>query len=299
MPNPVTTVPTTPAAPPVMERLTDTSAIWRAEEAAAHEASRPALSVIVPTYAEPNIVRNIATLETALLATGKSYQIVVVVDGHEPTWRMAQTAASPSVTVIGYQHNRGKGFALRYGIYRATGHIVSFIDSDMEIDPADLVRMAQILPLYDADVVIASKRHPLSRVQYPLFRRLQSSVYQLLIRILFRLPLHDTQTGLKVMRRDVALRVLDSAVVKRFAFDLELLVLARTFGFTRILEVPVTIDYQFATTTNLRAVFRVLQDTAAIFYRLHITRYYTGGGKRLGFHAVRSVHERNHPGETG
>ena len=76
------------------------------------------------------------------------------------------------------------------------------------------------------------------------------------------------------MRREVARRVLYVALVKRFAFDLELLVLARRFGYRRIIEAPVTIDHRFPTTTNARAVFRVLWDTAAIFYRAYIRRWY-------------------------
>ena len=68
--------------------------------------------------------------------------------------------------------------------------------------------------------------------------------------------------------------VLRVALVKRFAFDLELLALATRFGFKRIIEAPVQIDYHFTSTTNPRAVFRVLWDTLAIFYRLRIRRWY-------------------------
>jgi hypothetical protein len=114
----------------------------------------------------------------------------------------------------------------------------------------------------------------LSRVQYPLLRRFQSWCYQVLIRTLFRVLVRDTQTGLKMMRREVALRVLDVALVKRFAFDVELLALARRFGFSRIIEAPVAIDYQFSSTTNLRAVFAVLWDTAAVFYRMRLRHWY-------------------------
>jgi len=65
-------------------------------------------------------------------------------------------------------------------------------------------------------------------------------------------------------------------LVKRYAFDLELLVVAHHLGYRRIVEAPIEIQEQFSTTTNLRAAFRVLVDTAAIFYRLRIIRYYDG-----------------------
>ena len=150
----------------------------------------------------------------------------------------------------------------------------------MEIAPEEIGRMARLLDLYSADVVVGSKRHPMSQVHYPWPRRVQSLAYQLLVRLLFRVKVRDTQTGLKMFRREVAERVLDAALVKRFAFDLELLVLARHFGFGRIIEAPVQIEFKFHSTTNPRAVFSALWDTAAIFYRLHVRHWYDGAEAR-------------------
>ena len=233
------------------------------------------LTVIVPAYRdEASIAATLARFAAALDATSEDWEIVVVADGDPETFAAAAALASDRIHVHGYRTNRGKGFALRYGISLAAGRIVTFLDSDGEIDPVDIWRMARELREQAADVVVGSKRHPLSQVHYPWPRRVQSACYQLLVRGLFRVGVRDTQTGLKVMRREVALAVLDVALVKRFAFDVELLALARHFGYTRILEAPVTISYKFNSTTDLRAVFRVLWDTAAIFYRLRIRRWY-------------------------
>jgi hypothetical protein len=127
---------------------------------------------------------------------------------------------------------------------------------------------------FDCDAVIGSKRHPMSNVHYPFFRRFQSSIYQLLIRVLFHLKLRDTQTGLKLFKRKVLEDVVPLLAIKRFAFDLELLVVARSLGYRKVMEAPVDLDYQFESTVNPQAVFNVLWDTAAIFYRLRILRYY-------------------------
>ena len=235
----------------------------------------PRISVIVPAYREgPRIVENLLCLTQALERTGSAWEVIVVVDGDPETWAAAQACSSPQVLVHGYSRNRGKGFALRYGIVQSRGRLVTFIDSDMEIAPEEIGRMAGLLELYEADVVVGSKRHPLSEVHYPWPRRVQSLTYQLLVRLLFRVKVRDTQTGLKMFRREVAERVVDTALVKRFAFDLELLVLASHFGYRRIIECPVKIEYRFQSTTNPRAVFAVLWDTAAIFYRLNILRWY-------------------------
>ena len=230
---------------------------------------------MVPAYHEKDsVAANLHRLDMALEATGVPFEILVVVDGDPETFAAARPCRSERVSILGYSRNRGKGFALRYGIAQARGRLVTFIDSDMEIAPEEIGRMARLLDLYSADVVVGSKRHPLSQVHYPWLRRVQSLAYQLLVRLLFRVRVRDTQTGLKMFRKEVAQQVVDAALVKRFAFDLELLVLARHFGYGRIIEAPVQINYKFHSTTNPRAVFSVLWDTAAIFYRLRILRWY-------------------------
>ena len=235
----------------------------------------PEMSVVVPTYHEAeSIAANLGQLTSALEETGISFEVLVVADGDADTFAAARACRLPEVVTLGYSHNQGKGFALRYGISQARGRLVTFIDSDMEVSPEEIGRMARLLDLYSADVVVGSKRHPLSQVRYPWPRRVQSLAYQLLVRALFRVKVRDTQTGLKMFRREVAEKVVDAALVKRFAFDLELLVLARHFGYGRIIEAPVRIDYRFRSTTSPRAVFQVLWDTAAIFYRLNILRWY-------------------------
>jgi glycosyltransferase involved in cell wall biosynthesis len=236
---------------------------------------RITLSVIVPAYRDrdrigPNLVRLTRALDTTRL----TWEAIVIVDGDADTYRHARTFADRRVRVHGYGINRGKGFALRYGMSLARGELVTLLDSDMDIAPEEIGRMVRLLELYEADVVVGSKRHPLSRVYYPRLRRFQSACYQLLVRLLFRVKVRDTQTGLKLMRREVARRVLQVALVKRFAFDLELLALATHFGYRRIIEAPVDIDYRFSSTVNLGAAFKVLWDTAAIFYRMRIRRWY-------------------------
>ena len=231
--------------------------------------------MIVPAYREgPRIVPNLLRLTQALGHANSSWEVILVVDGDPTTWAAAKACVAPQVRVLGYSRNRGKGFALRYGISHARGRLVTFIDSDMEIAPEEIGRMAGLLDLYQADVVVGSKRHPLSEVQYPWPRRVQSLAYQLLVRMLFRVQVRDTQTGLKMFRREVADRVVAAALVKRFAFDLECLVLASHFGYKRIIECPVKVEYLFQSTTNVRAVFAVLWDTAAIYYRLHVVKWY-------------------------
>src|SRR5204862_601510 len=89
------------------------------------------------------------------------------------------------------------------------------------------------------DLAIGSKRHPASVVHYPPSRRVASWCYQQLNRLLFRLDVRDTQVGLKVFSRRVADEVLPLVLVKRYAFDVELLAVARSLGYDRVRELPV------------------------------------------------------------
>jgi hypothetical protein len=84
----------------------------------------------------------------------------------------------------------------------------------------------------------------------------------------------DTQTGLKVFKREVLLRVFPRIVVKRFAFDIEVLANAHRPGY-RIAEAPVELTFQrrFGR-IRIRDIYQILIDTVAIFYRMRITRYY-------------------------
>jgi glycosyltransferase involved in cell wall biosynthesis len=105
-------------------------------------------------------------------------------------------------------------------------------------------------------------------------RRLYSLMYQLLTRVLFGLRVRDTQTGIKLVRRDVLTEVLPRMVEKRFAFDLELLAVAHRLGFRQTAELPVRIGERFSSTISPPMVWRMLQDTLATFYRLRVLRFY-------------------------
>jgi len=236
----------------------------------------PILSVIVPAYREGSrIVSNLRKLIEALDRVGTQYEVIVVSDGSpDDTYKQAMTMAGPKVKVFGYTPNMGKGYALRYGFERSSGDPVTFIDADMELHPKEIGIFVKLMEIYNCDVVVGSKRHPQSEVSYPFFRRFQSWVYQVMIRVLFDLKLSDTQTGLKLFRRQVLESVLPYMHVQRWAYDLELFVLARQKGFKRFIEAPVVVDYQFSSTTGVAAVWQVLRDTFRIYWRLAVSHSY-------------------------
>jgi len=241
-------------------------------------AADPQVSVLMPAYNEGLRIRaNILAVDKIFKSMKRSYEIVVVDDGsRDRTYQEARVAAKGKkhITVGRQAVNQGKGWALKEAFRLCRGEWVVFLDSDLDIDPSQVAIFFDIQNAGKADVVIGSKRHPLSKLKYPAKRRFISAGYFFLVKLLFQLPLRDTQTGLKLFHRAVLAKVFHKVLVKRYAFDLELLVLAHHFGF-RIDEAPVIVEYRgkFGH-IGLMAIFNIWWDTMAVFYRLRIKRHY-------------------------
>jgi glycosyltransferase involved in cell wall biosynthesis len=237
----------------------------------------PFLSVVVPAFnQEGTIVGNIRVIAAELGLLPCTWEIVIVSDGStDGTLDELLAIRDRRVRVLGYTANKGKGNALKVGSEAARGRYVAWLDGDLDLSPASIAQMLEAIRRSGANAVIGSKRHPASEVDYPLRRRLYSRAYQWLVQLLFGLHVRDTQVGLKVFEGRVLKGVLPLVLVKRYAFDLEVLVVARHLGFRQIEEHPVRLTYRFSGSgVNTRAVMLALVDTCAIFYRLRIRRSY-------------------------
>lgn len=225
-------------------------------------------------YNSKDIEKNIHAATNALNEVTKDYEIVLINDGStNDCFHKVKKLENKKLKVVGYAKNRGKGSAIKYGFGFVTGDYVAFVDSGRDINPKQLKDFIELMEAGDADIIIGSKRHPKSKVHYPPFRRVMSRFYQLLNKMLFNLDVKDTQVGIKLFKKKVLKKIMPKIVIKRFAFDLEILVLASKYKF-KIIDAPVTIKYRFKSTINSSAVFWMLLDTAAIFYRLKILKYY-------------------------
>jgi O-antigen/teichoic acid export membrane protein len=233
------------------------------------------LTVVVPYYNPGTPLRdNIGAILESLDATGSTYEVIAISDGSTDGSANTLVDLSDRLSTVALPKNSGKGAAVRLGLARGRGRYLGFIDSDGDIDPSVLQTFLTLASVYEPHVILGSKRHPQSTVLYPPIRRVYSWTYQQLVRLLFRLNVRDTQTGVKLIRRDVLAHVLPRMLEKRFAFDVELLVIARRLGYRGFLEAPVTIRHQFTSTVSFRSVWATLVDTLAIFYRLRMLGYY-------------------------
>jgi glycosyltransferase involved in cell wall biosynthesis len=232
------------------------------------------LSVIMPMYNPERIIFNLKEAIKSLEKVSKDFELIVVNDGStNDCFEKAKEYQDNRILVTGYKKNVGKGNAISYGFKFAKGDYIAFVDSGADLNPEQLANFMKLMKQKNADVVIGSKRHSNSKVHYPLIRRIMSRMYQTVNHILFNLNVKDTQVGIKLFKRKVLERIIPIILVKKFAFDLEILVLSNKYHF-KIIEAPVKMNYRFKSTINTKSVFWMLWDTAAIFYRLKILRYY-------------------------
>src|SRR6266540_1200935 len=241
--------------------------------------SRPFLTVIVPVYNQGGeIVGNVDVIRRRITEglPKAEVEVIVVSDGSiDDTAERLLAARGAGMRVIHYDRNLGKGYAVKAGALASHGQWVALVDADLDLDPAAIAGYLELAQREQLDFAIGSKRHPDSIVHYPGSRKIASWCYQQLNRVLFRLDVRDTQVGLKVFSRRVVDEVVPLLLVKRFAFDLELLAVAAALGFRRVRELPVRLEYRFSgSELRSRAVARALVDTAAIFYRLRVLRTY-------------------------
>jgi dolichol-phosphate mannosyltransferase len=232
-----------------------------------------ALSFVIPAFNEEDYIEDtLRTLEALIKNKNLPYEIVVVNDGSlDGTLAKAARYAKKNghVKVISYAKNIGKGHAVKTGFMEATGDVVVFADSDMEINLEMISNYLEALKY--GDIVIASKRHSASRVEVPLIRKILSVSFNGLVRLLTGVPLHDTQSGLKAMKKTAFVDIFPRLAVKRYAFDVELLVVAHLYGLN-VVEMPV--DLKLDASFKAKQIWLMFVDLLGIAYRLRVIHWY-------------------------
>jgi dolichol-phosphate mannosyltransferase len=237
------------------------------------------LSLILPAYKQETTIKSdIENIELALSSLPLKHEIILVIDGYlDGTLQIAKKIKNKNLIIIGHAENEGKGFAIKRGVVEARGDIIGFIDAGMDLDPKEISLMLNIMDWNGADIVIGSKLHPDSIISYPRSRKVLSWGYRSIVRVLFRLNVKDTQVGLKIFKREVAKAVFPRIIVKKFAFDVEVLAVAQRYGYKKIYEAPVKLNFKKGSITNSnfwKVSFWNLWDTVAVFYRMNILHYY-------------------------
>jgi len=244
------------------------------------------LSVIIPCFKqEKTIVKNLKEIKNILERIRYDWEIIVIVDGKvDQTYKQAKKVSSPKIRIYQLKNNHGKGHAVRFGMKKAKGDYIAFLDAGREIDPSGIPMLLEHLEWYDADIIVGSKRHLVSQVNYPWERKILSLGYYYFVKLFFGVKIKDTQAGIKIFKRKVLEKVLPVLLVKNYAFDIEILSVANSFGFKRIFEAPIKLRYNFTSLTSaatLKTIQNIFIDTLAVFYRLRILKYYEKQKKLL------------------
>lgn len=219
------------------------------ENAAERSGGAPALSVVIPAYNEekrlrPSLEKVLGFLEARRDAQGDDFELLVVDDGsRDDTAAEALAFADRGVRVLALDRNQGKGAALRCGVLESRGDTVLLCDADLSTPIEDLEKLEPHLKGRggEAAAVLGSRAVADSDValHQPLYRELMGKTFNLMIRLGGVGGIRDTQCGFKLLRGDVARQIFERMVTPGFAFDVELVWLARRLGH-EVVEVGVT-----------------------------------------------------------
>ncbi len=238
------------------------------------------LSVIVPAYNEGDRIReNLLEISQTLKGNTGDFEILAVNDGSSDNTKeqiLKACEEDPDIKYAGYDKNRGKGSAIKHGVEVASGELIGFIDADLDIAPHHLVTYLKHMDESGCDIVIGSKMHKESKLDYPPLRRFVSWGYFVILKILFGMNLKDTQTGIKIYKAGFIKKAAPVLRVKGYAFDIELLALCARDG-AKIEELPVEIIYRRDKSfgrIRISDIFRMFFDTIGIWWNLRVRRSY-------------------------
>ncbi len=234
----------------------------------------PPFSVVIPAFNEGRRIGHTLRETIAYLnSVSPGSELIVVNDGsRDDTAQVASDALAQSNMQAGLLENfpnRGKGAAVRQGLLAADRPIAMFFDADLSTPLAEIPKLIEPLAAGEVDVAFGSRalNRKLIGVRQPWRREQAGRVFNLLVRLATGLPFWDTQCGFKAFRMEVCRAIITQARIDGFAFDVELLYLAKKAGL-RLREVPVRWDHNEGSKVDfLRDSLRMLRETAALRMR--------------------------------
>jgi dolichyl-phosphate beta-glucosyltransferase len=202
-------------------------------------------SLVVPAFDEASRIERAVSEVAAWRRSnpgGWDWEVILVDDGSRDGTadiaRRAAKAAELPVTVLTHPKNLGKGAAIRTGVLASTGDPVLVSDTDLSTPLAEWVKLAERLPTHPVTIGSRAVDEELVRKRQPFYRVFMGKTFNAFVRLVAVPGIHDTQCGFKLFRGDVARDLFSRAKIDRFAYDVEILYLARRQGLA-IAEVPV------------------------------------------------------------
>lgn len=234
---------------------------------------KPRISIIIPAFNEESrIEKTLERICVFISAEGISAEVVVVDDGStDATVQVAQRklATHPSVIsrVLQYDGNKGKGFAVRFGMSNSDADIVLFSDADLSTPIEELPKLVEPIFNDECDIAFGSRAIDRSLIgeRQPWRREQGGKIFNLIVRLFTGLHASDTQCGFKAFNMVRFRKLLPLLTIDRFGFDVEMLAAANQNGL-RLREVPVRWD------NDERSKVRFLRDSLRMFQEVLLIR---------------------------
>lgn len=235
-------------------------------------------SIVVPAFnEEARIGAALADIVECVEANNWSAEVIVVDDGSTDSTAAIVKAVSahyPFVRLLSNGTNRGKGYSVRNGMLHASGEIVLFTDADLSSPIGEAHRLFTAIR-EGADIAIGSRWLDRTRqtLHQPLYRRFFGRCFNVVTRMIMRLPFADTQCGFKAFTRPAAQTVFHLQRIERWGFDPEILFLALKRGFV-VREVAVTWGHdERSRISYLRDGLQMLRELVLVRWNAFIGTY--------------------------
>ena len=240
------------------------------------------LSIVIPSYNEgEHIYDNLMDMASDIEAFCTDYELVPVNDGSKDNTaseinRAAQ--AHPHIHPVSYEDNRGKGQAVKAGVLASSGKYIGFLDADLDLSAKHFDAFLKRIKseTEPCNVVIGSKMHKDSKLDYPPIRKLFSFSFYVILKVLFGMRCKDTQTGVKLFDGALIKDIVSKQRVKGYAFDVEQLALA-SHSKGVIAEMPIVLEYRRGESfgrIKMKDIWKMFSDTVGVWWNLRMKKNY-------------------------
>lgn len=244
--------------------------------------ARVYLSLIVPSFNEEHrLPATLDRLRDYLDGQSYSYEVLVVDDGSaDGTGALVEerAAAWEALRCVRNGRNRGKGYSVRHGVEEARGKDILFSDADLSTPIEEAEALLVPIARGECDIAIASRALPESQLEerQPWWRESMGRMFNRIVQYLIVPGIVDTQCGFKAFRGDVARHLFRLQRLEGFAFDAEVLFLARKFDY-RIKEVPVRwINSPDSRVSGLRHSWAMFWEVVGVWWAARMGAYDDG-----------------------
>lgn len=225
------------------------------------------LSIVIPAFNEEkrleSTLQNISQFSENNL---QNYEILVIDDGStDNTADIVRKFKDKKVKLIQNPKNMGKGFSVKLGMINAKYDPILFTDADLATPIEETKKFSEAIE-NGADVVIAARNIEGSNIQVkqPKYRQILGRAFPIIVKNMVLPDFNDTQCGFKMFKKTAARKIFARQTLKRFAFDVEILFIAKELGY-KIQELPVTwIDKEGSKLSPIKDSIRMLNEIAKI-----------------------------------